>query len=176
MTSRWAAGIMPRNFFWIVKDSLAVSERPGGQAPHHRPVRRKEEILWLQAQHFTRVVSLLGSNHNLRAYDELQLSSAHFPLGLTSDVRRVLTELYPALERWMRDGERVLIHGEGLDDRLAGVVAGFLSWSRVLAEPPRAISAVEHLVRRQMGTAGRSIATLAPRIARADDTGLRADR
>jgi len=38
---KWAAGIPPRNFTWIVKDQMAVSERPGGFAPHHRRVRRQ---------------------------------------------------------------------------------------------------------------------------------------
>ena len=38
MKGKWAAGIPPRNFTWIVKDQMAVSERPGGFAPHHRRV------------------------------------------------------------------------------------------------------------------------------------------
>ena len=71
MKGRWAAGIVPRNFNWIIRDYLAISERPGGYAPNHRRVRRQEEILWLRAQGFNRVVSLLGSNHNLHAYEEL---------------------------------------------------------------------------------------------------------
>ena len=29
---KWAQGIEPRNFAWIIKDQLAVSERPGGYA------------------------------------------------------------------------------------------------------------------------------------------------
>jgi hypothetical protein len=49
MRGRWAAGIMPRNFCWIIKDHLAVSERPGGCAPNHRKVRRQEELLWLRS-------------------------------------------------------------------------------------------------------------------------------
>ena len=32
MRGRWAAGIVPRNFDWIIRDYLAVSERPGGYA------------------------------------------------------------------------------------------------------------------------------------------------
>ena len=62
---KWAAGIPPRNFTWIIRDRLAVSERPGGFAPNHRRVRRQEEIIWLRVQGFTRVVSLLPSPHNL---------------------------------------------------------------------------------------------------------------
>jgi hypothetical protein len=39
---KWAAGIPPRNFTWVIRDRLAVSERPGGFAPNHRKVRRQE--------------------------------------------------------------------------------------------------------------------------------------
>jgi hypothetical protein len=161
MRGRWAAGIVPRNFAWIIKDRLAVSERPGGQAPYHRRVRRQEEILWLRAQHFTRVVSLLGSNHNLHAYDELGMTASHFPIGPQADLEAVLAELYPALHAWLRAGERVLLHQEELGDRLAGVIAGFLCWSRLLPEPPRAITAAEQLMRRQLGAAGRTVVAVA---------------
>jgi hypothetical protein len=54
---KWAAGIPPRNFTWVIKDRLAISERPGGFAPNHRKVRRQEEIIWLQVQGFTSVVA-----------------------------------------------------------------------------------------------------------------------
>jgi hypothetical protein len=154
---RWAEGIEPRNFAWILKDQLAVSERPGGFAPHHRKVRRQEEILWLHAHGFTRVVSLLPSNHNLHAYDELHIPSAHFAVPPHGDARAVLGELYEALWRWLRDGERVLVHQDELGEQVAGVVAGFLCWVGLLPEPPRAVSVVEQLLRRQMGAAGRAI-------------------
>src|SRR5260370_266833 len=129
MRGRWAAGIAPRNFSWIIRDQLAVSERPGGQAQHHRPVRRQEEIIWLNHQGFPRVVSLLPSSHNLHAYDERGLPSSHFPLSLHTDPKETLEALYPALLGWMREGERILVHEEQLSERLAGVLAGFLCWS-----------------------------------------------
>jgi hypothetical protein len=37
---KWAQGIQPRNFAWILKDRLAVCERPGGYGANHRRVRR----------------------------------------------------------------------------------------------------------------------------------------
>ena len=79
MKGKWAAGIVPRNFAWIIKDRLAVSERPGGYARTHRPVRRQEEIIWIREQGFARVVSLLASPHNLHAYDELGVAWEHIP-------------------------------------------------------------------------------------------------
>ncbi|MGA2932296.1 MAG: hypothetical protein ABSE98_09460 [Acidimicrobiales bacterium] len=65
MKGKWAAGISPRNFTWVIKDHLAVSERPGGFSVNHRRVRRQEEIIWLRVQGFGRVISLLPSPHNL---------------------------------------------------------------------------------------------------------------
>jgi hypothetical protein len=157
---RWAAGIVPRNFSWIIRDHLAVSERPGGYAPNHRKVRRQEEILWLRGQSFSRVVSLLPSTHNLHAYDELGITWSHFPFPAAADPLELLSDLYPALARWLRAGERVLLHQEELGDRLMGVVAGYLRWCGLLPEGARAIAAVEQIVRRQMETTGRSVVAL----------------
>lgn len=166
MRGRWAAGIVPRNFSWIVRGRLAVSERPGGHAPYHRRVRRQEEIIWLKAQGFDRIISLLPSTHNLHAYEEREIEAAHFPLPNQADSRETLDALYPALLGWLRDGERLLIHQEELGERVSGVIAGFLCWCGMLPEPPRAIAVVEQLLKRQMGAAGRSIvaqvADLAP--------------
>jgi hypothetical protein len=161
MKGRWAAGIVPRNFAWIIKGHLAVSERPGGSAPDHRRVRRQEEILWLRAQGFTRVVSLLPSSHNLHAYEELGLNYAHVPMGVHADTPAVLGELYPQLLASLHAGDRILVHQDELGDRVAGVLAGFLWWTGMIPQVPLAISAVEHLLRRQLGAAGRTIATLA---------------
>jgi len=157
MRGRWAAGIVPRNFCWIIKEHLAVSERPGGYAPNHRKVRRQEELLWLRAQGFTRVVSLLGSTHNLHAYEELGLEWSRFPMPAASETPNVLAALYPSMHRWLRNGERLLLHQEELGDCVMGVVAGYLLWSEILPDGPRAITAMEQLLRRQMGTVGRMI-------------------
>ncbi len=164
MRGRWAAGIVPRNFAWIMKDRLAVSERPGGYAANHRKVRRREELLWLKGQHFDRVVSLLASTHNLHAYDEAGLTWAHFPLPSGLEVAPELAELYPALHEWLRAGERILIHQDELGERLMGVVAGYLKWSGLIPDGPRAVTATEQLLRRQLGAIGRQIAALADEI------------
>ena len=41
-----------------------------------------------------------------------------------------------------------------------GVAAGYLLWSELLPDGPRAITAMEQLLRRQMGTVGRMIVTV----------------
>ncbi len=162
MRGRWAAGIVPRNFAWIIKDRLAVSERPGGYAPNHRKVRRQEELLWLRAQGFDRVVSLLTSSHNLHAYGEFNLAWSHFPLSLTADMEAETTlgELYPAMYEWLRSGERILVHQDELGDRIMGAVAGYIRWSAILPDGPRAITVVEQILSRQMGSAGRRLVAM----------------
>jgi hypothetical protein len=164
MRGRWAAGIVPRNFVWIIQDRLAVSERPGGQTSQHRKVRRQEEIIWLKSQGFTRVVSLLPSPHNLHAYDERGLPSAHFSLPAGGDPKDVLDALYPALLGWLQTGDRILMHQDELSERVSGVIAGFLCWCKVIPELPNAIVAVEQLMKRQMGAAGRSIVAVTPEL------------
>jgi hypothetical protein len=164
MRGRWAAGIVPRNFVWIIQDHLAVSERPGGQTSQHRKVRRQEEIIWLKSQGFTRVVSLLPSPHNLHAYDERGLPSAHFSLPAGGDPKEVLDALYPALLGWLQAGDRILMHQDELSERVSGVIAGFLCWCKVIPELPNAIVAVEQLMKRQMGSAGRSIVAVTPEL------------
>ena len=162
MKGKWAAGIPPRNFTWVIKDKLAISERPGGYARNHRRVRRQEEIIWLREQGFTRVVSLLSSPHNLHAYDELGVTWSHLPFGHLDDPREVLPGLYDELQRWLAEGERLLVHQEELGDRLMGVMGGVLLWSGLIKAGPQAITVMEQIVQRQMGPPGRELVALAP--------------
>ncbi len=161
MRGKWAAGIPPRNFTWVIRDHLALSERPGGFAPNHRRVRRTEELIWLRGQGFTRIVSLLPSQHNLHAYDDEHIAHAHFPVVPGADPRPVLSDCYHALDAALHGGERVLVHREELGDRVTGVAAGFLVWSGRVSSEPKAIALVEHLVGHQMGSAGRELVVAA---------------
>lgn len=162
MRGKWAAGIKPRFFTWVIKDKLAVCERPGGYARNHRKVRRREEILWIKCQGFTRVVSLLASPHNLHAYDEEKLAWSHVPFAANDDPVVVLPELYEKLASWLRSGERVVVHQDQVDDRVLGVVAGYLCWSGLVPEEARTIAIVERLFGRQMGPEGRGLVAVAP--------------
>lgn len=164
MRGKWERGIQPRNFAWIIKDKLAVSERPGGYARNHRKVRRHEEILWLRNQGFTRVVSLLPSPHNLYAYDELGVTWSHFPFGTAADARAVLLDLYDQLKDWIGAGERILLHQEELGDRVMGVVGGFLLYGGLVDTGPNAVTIVEQMLHRQMGPGGRELIGVAAEI------------
>src|SRR5688500_2595109 len=152
---KWAAGITPRNFCWVIKDRLAICERPGGYSSNHRRVRRQEEIIWIREQGFTCVVSLLDSPHNLHNYDELGVTWAHRPFTPGDGAREMLAQLYPELREALAQGGKLILHRNQLDDAVAGLVAGYLLWTRLVPTGPRAISLVEQITHRQLGPVGR---------------------
>jgi hypothetical protein len=155
---RWAQGLEPRYFTWVITGRLAVSERPGGFARNHRKVRRQEELLWLAGHGFTHVLSLLDSPHNLHAYEEAGLAYEHVPLGRHDELAERLHDVYTTLAKWLDNpSERVLMHHEEFGDRLLGVVAGFLLYSGLVYEGPHAIVVLEKLTGRQLGSVGREI-------------------
>jgi hypothetical protein len=76
----------------------------------------------------------------------------------------VLPDLYIAIRTWLADNERILLHQEELNDRLMGVVAGYLRWSGLVPSGPKAITIVEQMLHRQMGPEGRQIVAVAPEL------------
>jgi hypothetical protein len=161
MKGKWAQGIQPRNFAWIVKDRLAVCERPGGYGANHRRVRRQEEIIWIREQGFTCVISLIPSPHNLHNYDELGVRWKHRPFAPHDDPQTFLASMFPELREMLAAGEKVLVHQDELGDRVSGLVAGYLLWTQAIPAGPQAISIVEQIVHRQLGPVGRELVSVA---------------
>lgn len=158
LRGRWAQGLEPRFFTWIIQDRLAGSERPGGFSRNHRRVRRQEELIWLKHQGFTHVLSLLDSPHNLHAYDEAEVPYGHLPLGRHDELIEHVAPIYEQLDAWLADpGERVLVHHEEFGDRLIGVLGGYLVYSGLVTEGPHAIQLIERLTGRNLGSEGREV-------------------
>ena len=159
---KWAQGIEPRNFRWVIKGTLAVCERPGGYGVNHRRVRRQEEIIWVREQGFDPVISIIPSPANLHNYDELNVTWQHRPFGNHDDAEAYLSAFFPELRDLLAvPGAKVLIHGEELGDRLSGMIAGYLVWSGMVPEGPKAISLTERLLHRQLGPPARELVTVA---------------
>lgn len=158
MRGRWAQGLEPRGFCWILTDRLAASERPGGFARSHRKVRRQEELIWLAGHGFTHILSLLESPHNLHAYEEAAIPFEHIPLGRHDDWPQSLPLIFATLEKWLDDpAERVLIHHEEFGERLLGVLAGFLLFAGVVDEGAHAAVMMEKVTGRELGAPGREV-------------------
>jgi len=160
---KWAAGIVPRHFTWIIKDRLSICERLGGYGANHRKVRRQEEIIWVREQQFTRIVSLLASPHNLHHYEELGVEYRHLPFGPHDDPNEVLPPIWDDIREQLAAGDKIIVHADELGDRLLGVIGGYLIHAGLVAEPPRATAMVEKLVQRQVGPAGRELIAVAVR-------------
>ncbi|MDE0653615.1 MAG: hypothetical protein OXI26_08185 [bacterium] len=154
MRGRWADGIQPRNLVWVVKERLAICERPGGYGANHRAVRRTEEIIWIRRHDFDCIVSLLSGPHNLHSYDELEMPHLHLPLGEVPGVAPLLAA-YEEITRRVEAGERLLLHHERVDDALAGFLAGYWLWMGLHTDVPSALHATERLLRRPVGQRGR---------------------
>jgi hypothetical protein len=161
MKGKWAQGIQPRNFAWVLQDRFAVCERPGGYGQNHRRVRRQEEIIWIREQGFTSVISLIPSPHNLHNYDELGVSWIHRPYGLHEDHRQMLGDLYPEIRSMLAAGGKLVLHQDELGDKVSGVVGGYLLWAGLVPSGPQATSITEQLLHRQMGPLARELVAVA---------------
>jgi hypothetical protein len=166
---KWAQGIEPRHFRWIIQDRLAVCERPGGFGANHRKVRRQEEIIWIREQGFDLVVSVSPAPNNLHNYDELGVAWRHWPLPASAEeVPRYLVRTYTELRGILAERHRIVLHGDELSGLIAGLLAGYLVWSGMVPEPPRAITMMEHLTGRQLGADGRTLVAEAARLVATD--------
>ncbi|HEY7931194.1 MAG TPA: hypothetical protein VIC81_02915 [Acidimicrobiales bacterium] len=166
MKGRWASGIEPRGFTWVYRGVFAISERPGGSTAVHRKVRRDEELLWLKQQGFSRVISILPVSQNLSDYVEHGLSASHYVLRGGPQQHEVLEACFRDLSNCHDVGVTVLLHGDDVSDRLLGVVAGYLVWSKRVPTVPASVALVERLVRRSVGPDGRSLLLDLPEIPR----------
>jgi hypothetical protein len=157
---KWAQGIRPRNFHWVIAERLAVCERPGGYGANHRKVRRQEEIIWVREQGFTCVISLISAPHNLHNYDELGVVWRHRPVP-EDDLAIFESAFFNELRGLLEAGERVMVHAEELSDRVCGLIAGYLLWNGLIESPPRTVNVIEQLTQRQLGPLGRELVAVA---------------
>ena len=151
------AGLEPRGFTWIIARRLALSERIGGSGLQHRRVRRSEEIIWLQEQGITAVLSLLPGNQNLAAYVEEGITVRHEPLPAEyedEDAERV----FLALSELLADPDQVLlVHRDLLDDTLVGLMGGYLIRSGLVPDPIMATATIQEIAGRALGPEGRRL-------------------
>ena len=157
LRGKWALGITPRNFTWFMKDKLAVCERPGGYGDNHRRVRRQEEIIWLRENGFGCVVSIIPAPHNLHNYEELGMPYLHRPFTGVDDLGEWLRGFYLELQQLLEGSTKVMVHNETVDDRLIGILGGYIRWSRMVDDPSMAINLTERIAKRQLDPFAREV-------------------
>ena len=157
LRGKWALGITPRNFTWIIKDKVAICERPGGYGDNHRRVRRQEEIIWLRENRFDLVVSIIAAPHNLHAYQELNMPYRHRPLSGADDLDAWLRVFYAELRDLINNDSKIVIHAEEVGDRIVGIMGGYIRWSGLIDDPSGAITITERIAGRQLDPFAREL-------------------
>ncbi|MBA3398654.1 MAG: hypothetical protein M3Q72_08560 [Actinomycetota bacterium] len=165
LRGKWAQGITPRHLTWILKDKLAICERPGGFGGNHRRVRRQEEIIWIRENGFGCVISIIPAPHNLHNYDELGVTARHRPFN-GEELDRWLASLYREIDDLLKAGTKVIVHGEEVGDRLVGVMGGYIRWSGLVDDGTQAIVVTERLSGRQLDPFGRRVVLRAHQLRR----------
>lgn len=161
LRGKWALGITPRHFTWILKDKLAICERPGGYGDNHRRVRRQEEIIWIRENGFSTVISIIQAPHNLHNYDELNVAYRHRPFN-PDELEAWLRLFYRELDDLLRAGGKVIVHGEELGDRIVGIMGGYIRWSGLVDDDTKAIAITERLTGRKLDPFARNVIMTAP--------------
>ncbi len=159
MRGKWAQGIEPRRFTWVIKNQMAVCERPGGYGAEHRKVRRQQEILWIRKQGFV-VVSLCSAAQNLASYKEMGVRCRNVPFSGLAEGPGALVRVMMALRNHLRASDRLLVHREQCDEGLMGVMAAYLLWTGLVPTGPQALAIVEHLFHREVGQLARELVAL----------------
>jgi len=149
-------GLEPRGFTWVIAGRLAVSERIGGYGFQHRRVRREEEISWLQNQGVNALLSLLDGNQNLAAYESAGITLGHQPL--TNLDPPTVTAVFETIHRMLAEpGAVLLVHRDIIDDAMAGILGGSLVDSGLSEDPIVATAAIQEILKRPLGPAGRGV-------------------
>jgi hypothetical protein len=144
-----------------MKDKLALCERPGGYGDNHRRVRRQEEIIWLRENGFGCLISIIPAPHNLHNYDELSLPYRHRPFTGLDDLGEWLRAFYVELNDLLGSGVKVIVHSEHLDDRIVGIMGGYIRWSGLVEDPSQAITVIERIAGRPLDPFGREVMLMA---------------
>lgn len=166
MKGKWAEGIKPKNFVWVVPEEVAACERPGGYGQNHRRVRRQEEIIWLRRNDFGPLVSLSEAPHNLHNYDEAGLGYVHHPWPAPSAMADYMTAVERDVSAAVADGKRVVVHKAAVGDELVSLMASFLLLSGRVAGGVQSTAIVERLFAHRMGPAGRATVDVALQVLR----------
>lgn len=157
LRGKWALGIQPRDLIWIIKDKLAICERPGGFGANHRKVRRQEEVIWLRENDFHCIVSVSGAPHNLQTYEEIGVPYRHVPILLSTDIDQWCRGFFAELNRLLAAGKRTVVHAEDVNDQLISVMGAYLRWLGVVNEATEAVTLIERLANRALEPSARSL-------------------
>lgn len=150
-------GREPRDFAWVITDSLAISARIGGQGFEHRRVRRSQEIAWLKDHGFTAVVSLLPGIQNVSSYEAAGLQVYLAPVNPDPEPSAADRAFAAIREALAKPGARVLVHRDFVDDTVAGILAGYVVFAGLVTDERTATIVLQEIIKRPLGPGARAL-------------------
>jgi hypothetical protein len=158
MAKKDVPGLEPRGFRWVISGRLAVSDRIGGSGFQHRKVRREEEIKWLSDQGINTILSFLSPGQNRSAYDEAGFRFLNHTVDGMPEEPGEIEAIFAAMDEAVNEpGACVLIHRDSIDEAIAGLLAGYLVHSGMVADPIVATSLIQEILGRPLGPEGRRL-------------------
>lgn len=157
LRGKWAQGIEPRDFTWIIKGQMAVCEQLGGRGESHRVVRRQEEIVWALNKRFHLTISLLPNEDNLASYSKYLLDYRHWPMSDSPDPVTELVPMYEQIVNALDHKMTLLFHRYLVGDLMMGYFGGFLIWARYIDDPTQALILMQRIFGATAGEQARSI-------------------
>ena len=85
----------------------------------------------------------------------------HRPFTGIDDLGVWLKTFYTELEDLLSSGMKVVVHNENVDDRIVGIMGGYIRWSGLVEDPSQAITVIERISGRQLDPFGREIMLMA---------------
>ena len=61
------------------------------------------------------------------------------------------------LDAVLDSGVKVIVHNENVDDRLVGIMGGYIRWAGLVEDPSTAITVIERIAGRQLDPFGREV-------------------
>ncbi len=58
--------------------------------------------------------------------------------------------MYGEIRDLLRNGTKVLVHGDEVGDRIVGIMGGYIRWAGLIEDPTQAIQVTERLAGRQL--------------------------
>lgn len=103
------------------------------------------------------MLSLLETNHNLAAYEADGLRALHVQLPEELEQGDVDT-FFKSVHGVLLDPEAaLLVHGDNVDDRLVGLMGGYLVFAGLIEDPIVATATIQEILRRPLGPEGRKL-------------------
>lgn len=140
---------------------MRCANAPAGTATTIAAARRQEEIIWLRENGFGCVVSIIPATHNLHNYDELGMPYLHRPFTGTDDLGMWLKAFYTEINMLLEGNTKVIAHNESVDDRLIGIMGGYIRWSGMVDDPSTVINLTERIAKRQLDPFAREVILMA---------------